>query len=319
MITTEATRSPRVGKDTQSVAVPRALPLPPQLPESFTTTDARDAGVARSRLSALDLAHPFHGARSRSVPVGVHDLAAALRPLLSEQQRFSHVTAALLHGMRMPEGWRDRRLHVSGQNADRAMRRPGVVGHTTTLEVTPVSSPFGLPLSSPVDTWAECAELMGTDDLIVMGDGLLRRRGPACAIDELATAVRRRRGRRGASRLRAALPHLRAGTDSARETMLRLLLTRAGLPEPLVNAELRDSAGHVIAHGDLVWPDERLVVEYDGRQHAEDPAQFAIDIRRLDDIAAAGFRVIRVDRDLMSSPTALAQRVRRGFTGRERS
>ena len=102
---------------------------------------------------------------------------------------------------------------------------------------------------------------------------------------------------------------IRANSDSARETMLRLAVTRAGFPEPSVNAPLRDGAGRVIAHGDLVWPEFRVVLEYEGRQHAEDPEQFAIDIRRLDRIAEASYRVIRVDRQLMAARAQLVRTI----------
>ena len=64
----------------------------------------------------------------------------------------------------------------------------------------------------------------------------------------------------------------------------------------------------MIAHGDLSWRRYRVVLEYEGRQHAEDAAQFAIDIRRLDDLADEDYRVIRVDRRLLrDEPTLLAK------------
>ncbi|MCU1534325.1 MAG: hypothetical protein JWR53_806, partial [Glaciihabitans sp.] len=68
--------------------------------------------------------------------------------------------------------------------------------------------------------------------------------------------------------------------------------------------------GAVIAHGDLTWPRERVILEYDGRQHAEDPAQFAVDIRRLDDLMEEGWRVIRVDRELLRRSAVLLGKLR---------
>jgi hypothetical protein len=164
-----------------------------------------------------------------------------------------------------------------------------------------VTAPSGLPVSTPIDAWCESSSLLTIDDLIVMGDGLLRRREPLANLEQLAAAVRARSGRRGTARLRVALSQIRASTDSARETTLRLAVVRAGFPEPEVNAVLRDSTGQVIGHGDLVWPEYKVVLEYEGRQHAEDPTQFAIDIRRLDRIAEADYRVIRVDRELLAA------------------
>lgn len=271
------------------------------------------AGMTRDRLRAQDLTHPFVGARALDTPADVHGLAAALAPLQTEDQFFSHLTSAELHGMRMPEGRRTLQLHVTGQDVSRAMRRPGVVGHKTTVPVRVVELGDGLRASHPVDAWCECAVLLPVDDLVVMGDGLIRRRNPVATIDQLARAVTRRGGQRGATRLRSALPQLRAGTDSARETILRLLVVRAGLPEPEVNAALLDLRGKTIAHGDLAWPQFRVVLEYDGRQHAEDPGQFAIDIRRLDDLAESHYRVIRVDKSLLANSSTLLAKVRRAL------
>jgi hypothetical protein len=288
--------------------MPSPPPLPLALGEAFTVAAALTEGVSPSRLRARDLRRPFHGARTLATSYVVPDLAIALSPLLGPTSRFSHLTAAELHGMRLPEGRRDPVLHVTGSGMRRGIRRPGVVGHISTVDARPVRV-AGLPVSAPIDAWCECAELLHLDDLVVMADGLLSRRHPVATPDELAAAARKRSGRRGAARLRVALGLARPGTDSARETMLRLLLVRAGIPDPEVNAPLR-SRGRVIAHGDLVWPAHRLVLEYDGRLHAESADQFAVDIRRLNDIADAGYRVIRVDRRLLAMRTDLLRRVR---------
>lgn len=272
--------------------------------------------MTRDRLRVRDLSRPFVGARTVNAPIVIRDFAQALAPLLRADQYFSHLTAAELQGMRMPE-WRwPQPLHVTGCEVDRAMRRPTVVGHKTALPVRVLELGSGLRASSPVDAWCECASLLSVDDLIVMGDGLIRRRGPLATLDELRMAVRCRSGLRGSARLRAVLPQLRAGTDSARETTLRLLVVRAGFPEPEVNAELVGLMGATIAHGDLVWPESRVVLEYDGRQHAENAAQFAIDIRRLDDIVEAGYRLIRVDKALLAEPGLVLPKLSRALRER---
>jgi hypothetical protein len=47
-------------------------------------------------------------------------------------------------------------------------------------------------------------------------------------------------GRRGRSALRLAIGCIRAGVESPRETLVRLMIVAAGLPEPVVNATVRD-------------------------------------------------------------------------------
>jgi hypothetical protein len=219
-------------------------------------------------------------------------------------QYFSHTTAAALHGMRLPSSHDSLILHVTYSRAHRSMRRPSVIGHKTTMP-PPLGEVDGLPVSLPIDVWCESAAILTVRDLIVMGDGLLRRKAPLATLEQLREVVAARRGRRGAARLRLALPHLRGRTDSARETELRLIVVRFGFPEPVVNDPLFNSHGTVIAHGDLVWPEYRTVLEYDGRQHAEDRVQFAIDVRRLNIIAQAKYHVIRVDAELFADRTQL--------------
>jgi hypothetical protein len=61
----------------------------------------------------------------------------------------------------------------------------------------------------------------------------------------------------------------RKGVDSPQETRLRLLLVLAGLPEPRVNLLLRGRDGSWRRRYDLAYELLRLIIEYDGRQHAE--------------------------------------------------
>jgi hypothetical protein len=294
----------------------RPAPLPESLGAFFTVSSALDLGVTRDRLRAGDLIRPFTGARSTTTPMTTRDHALALAPLLGPGQHFSHLTAAELLGLRMPERRLAQTLHVTYREAHRSMRRPNVIGHKSRETVPIMELPNGLRVSSPVAAWCESAALITLDDLIVMGDGLVSRRAPVADIEQLKRVVNNRPGRRGTARLRAALPWIRARTDSARETELRLLVTRAGFPEPEVNFPLVDDNGTLIAHGDLVWPNFRVMLEYEGRQHAEDTDQFAIDIRRLDNIAEIDYRVIRVDRQLMARRGTLFRKIATALAAR---
>jgi hypothetical protein len=284
-------------------------PLPRSLDTAFSVAAALDAGVTRDRLRTRDLARPYTGGRARDEPHDVRSRALALVPLLHPDQYFSHTTAAELQGLRMPERHLPPLLHLTYRDAHRAMRRPGIVGHKTLRPAPVVRLDGGIPVSAPLAAWCESVPLLGVDELIAMGDGLVCRRSPVATLDDLRDAALSRAGQRGAARLRLALPHIRSGTDSFRETLLRLVVVRGGLPEPEVNPPLTDRHGVVIAHGDIAWRRYRVVLEYEGRQHAEDAEQFAIDIRRLDDLAAEDYRVIRVDRRLLRDEATLLSKI----------
>ncbi|WP_395244529.1 DUF559 domain-containing protein [Agromyces sp. MMS24-K17] len=172
-------------------------------------------------------------------------------------------------------------------------RGRGVIGHRTTPgRVIPVSI-FGLPTVSPEDAWCQLAGTLGVRELVVAADSLLRRQAPISDREALAAAMERHAGCRGHRRLGAAFGLARPGTDSVPETELRLDLIAHGLPEPAVNATILDRHGRRIAIGDLVYARYRVLVEYDGEQHRTDDRQFGRDVNRLDDLARAGWRVIR--------------------------
>ncbi len=93
------------------------------------------------------------------------------------------------------------------------------------------------------------------------------------------------------------------------ETVLRLAIVRAGLPEPVVNYAI--DVGERLLHADLAYPQERLAVEYDGDQHRIDARQYERDIDRLWRIEARGWRVIRINKShLLGSGGEAIRRVR---------
>ena len=51
------------------------------------------------------------------------------------------------------------------------------------------------------------------------------------------------------------------------ETRTRLMFVKAGIPEPRLNAAVRDADGEWLLTGDLVWDEKRVVAEYQGSTH----------------------------------------------------
>jgi very-short-patch-repair endonuclease len=290
----------------------QSRPLPSTVDvNAFTVASALANGATRRRLRAKDLTAPFHGVRvaGRSDSWEAKLRAYAVR--MPDGGRFSHTTAALLHGMRMPSGHIPDSLHVTVPTSRRAPRVRGTVGHRLANAGPPVPV-RGLEASAPVQAWLECSTLLTADDLVIMGDGLLRRHAPVASLHELEAAVRAHGNARGARRLREALELVRSGTDSPMETVLRVAIIRWGFEEPEVNGEV--VVADRILHGDLVFRDARVVVEYDGKVHEEAAAYFA-DICRLDAMMEAGWRVIRVDRSLMAQPLVLRAKLQRALGG----
>jgi hypothetical protein len=165
--------------------------------------------------------------------------------------------------------------------------------------------------------WCQLATQLGLDDLIAAGDAFVsgeRVRGgfrtvPWCSIGDLRAAVDRHRPARGTAKLDAALPSVRAGVDSRRETLLRLLIVRCGYPEPEVGFGV-DIGGGVVLHPDLSYPGRKVAIEYEGDEHRTDRRRWADDIARVRALEAAGWRVLRVTAADLAAPAGFLSALR---------
>jgi len=282
-------------------------PLPEELPDAFDIATATGLGVPPGRLRRADLASPYRGVRLRGARPPAHDfraMCAAYAPRLKPWQFFSHETALGLLGVPLPEWPHRPAVHVAAHRPAREPRLRGVVGHRLqTREPAVLRTSSGMPVEHPVRAWRQCARIWRLDDLIAAADHIVSRHwGDA---RDLAREIETMGDAAGAP-LRRALMMTRGGVRSARETRLRLRLVRAGLPEPDVAWVLRDRHGAFVAELDLSYPRYRVAVEYDGRVHAEDAAQFRRDADRWDRIRAEGFDLVRILNHHMQGDAAVA-------------
>ncbi|QDZ16386.1 DUF559 domain-containing protein [Humibacter ginsenosidimutans] len=88
---------------------------------------------------------------------------------------------------------------------------------------------------------------------------------------------------------------------------MRFELVCAGLPEPELNVDVFDAAGRFLGCVDMLYREERVVIEYLGMLHG---ASWARDVERLAALRAAGWTVIEVTAPLLSDTVELVRRVR---------
>ncbi|SDD04767.1 DUF559 domain-containing protein [Auraticoccus monumenti] len=292
-------------------------PLPEPLEgRGFTTAHARTVGVSAERLRRSDLQHPFHGLHAPAAhEMSARDLIALRSLSVPDGHWFSHTSAAVLHGLWLPERLTaDPTVHLSCVDPSRRRAGRGTQGHAVRPGTDVVQRVRGLPVQSPADVWASLAGELDALERVQLGDSLLRRQHPHSRLEDLRGACERRRGRRHSRALVAALEDVRAGTDSVKETELRLLLTSWGFPEPQVNLPIVDAAGDLVAIGDLVWEEYRVVCEYDGDQHRTDRRQYERDLDRLEHLGWEGWRVVRAQqRHLRAERHTLRRRVARAL------
>ena len=278
----------------------RETALPPELGQrAFTVAEARGLGVTQGRLRHRGLSCPAYGVRQAGTDprrTGLAQLAAATKLVLPAGSAFSHLTAARLLGLPVPRRWAPTEtLDVMNVSAAAKIRRAGCSGHRG-LESRHTVQRNGLRIVSPADTWCDLAGTgaMDLDELIVVGDAVVHyRRGIPYA--QLAEAVNRRRGGRGAKLMAEALPQLRPRNNSPMETTARLLFLRGGLPEPELNVVINDqSSGQWLSDSDFVWREQRVVAEFDGDHHRTDRQQWQNDVARRENLQDDGWAFVQL-------------------------
>jgi very-short-patch-repair endonuclease len=162
----------------------------------------------------------------------------------------------------------------------------------------------GLALTSPARTIIDVA---GTESLDVAEGALAEARVQRLvSLRQLERVIERAPTLKGSSviRLLLAAEGEDGYTRSNAERRMNELVDSAGLAKPRSNAPL---LGYV---ADFLWPRERLIVEVDGYKFHGHRARFESDRRRDQQLAAAGYRVVRVTwRQLRDEPLAVIANV----------
>lgn len=270
----------------------------------FTLESARVSGVSAARLRQPDVAHVSRGLYRPSD--WSFELEAAARALsaASPGAWISHATAARIHCQVLPPWLADSmELHLSKPRSLPEVRRKGVTGHTVLALDAEIEAIDGIRISTRSRTWLDLARRLSVSELVCMGDQLIRvprvdfegRIPPFDTLDGLRSLVGRHPNLQGVVRAREALDMMRVGADSAPETLLRLAMADAGLPEPDLQLALRrDAAASPTA--DLGYRHRRLAIQYDGAHHLSE-AQSLSDRRRDKAFESAGWTVLIFDRN----------------------
>lgn len=210
-------------------------------------------------------------------------------------------TAAAWHGSK----WVDDRLPIAliWSNA-RAPR--GIQTHDISLAAGEFDAVAGLPVTTPQRTAFDIGRAKPMGTAVARLDALMR--ATDVTVPEVCEIAALHRGARGLRQLETALGLVDTGSQSPKETWLRLLLIRAGLPRPTTQIPVVTADGARVYHLDMGWADSMVAVEYDGEQHRLDRRQYAWDIRRGEDLARLGWIVIRVV--VTDHPADVIRRVR---------
>jgi len=268
--------------------------MPAQLPHDrpFSTAEAVSRGVSRHRLRTLlangELKQPARGWYER---VGMGRIlardAANRAELHSAPLVSAHVTAAALHGLRVPTP--DERLFFVCPRAEQQPDYgPSVVvlpagvgpGDITTLAGTAVTTLERTALDLARGCSLEFA-LVPIDHALTLG----------ATLASLRSARERMRGWPGTRILDVALAHADGRSESALESMSRGAMITAGLSTPRLQYTTRGRSGKRW-RADFVWVDEKVIGEADGFGKYATRGEHEKQTFRDEDLKAAGWTVV---------------------------
>jgi hypothetical protein len=214
------------------------------------------------------------------------------------------MSAAALHGSR----WIDSDLPAELIRKE-ACDVDGIAIHRARLRDDEICAVLSMPATTPARTAFDLGRRDRLETALIRVDALANATG--LKPQEVVCLANSRRGARGMVQLRRVIELMDGGAESPQETRTRLLLIAAGFRKPQTQILVVDEYGSFVGRVDMGWEEYKVGVEYDGPQHWTDPDQHARDIDRLHELAAQGWVIVRVSRDLLSHrPHVFLARVR---------
>ncbi|WP_182254593.1 hypothetical protein [Microbacterium esteraromaticum] len=300
--------------------------LPTRLGSTFAIGDAAAAGVTRWRRDTPDLHRPFRGVRTLEAPTTFARRIECYQPRMKPGHRFVGRTAARIWGLPLPQKWSiDEKVEVAVPHDRTPPGSRGVKGRRLSLHLAQTHRIGRIRVVDPLAAVLTCARELTEDQAVVMLDALLTPADnypdllvgrPVYTIAEIEDRIAAWRRFPGRETIRAALRRARPRVESPKETETRLLITRAGLPEPVIQYDITDR-DRVIARADLAYPALKIAIEYEGDGHRSSRDQWRRDIQRHRDLEDRGWIVIRLTQlDLDDGAASALSRIRRALLSR---
>lgn len=289
--------------------------LPPHLrARPFTRAEALTAGITDAMLRHARFSQLFRGIYIlASVELTLEIWCRAALRISPVDTVVSHVTALRVYGFSTGAPWP---IHISTRTATHT-RQKGIRPYQRKgrLEQRVID---GIAVTTPERTIVDIATKVRLTELVQASEWMIHQGWTTLeGLAEYALASHLD----GVRRLRRVLGYVREGVESPMETLVRLMLVFARLPEPACNLRILDSAGYFLARGDLVYADYLVLVEYDGWHHERNAAQRQHDLVRRESLEAAGWRIIVIMVEDLKDSRAVVRRVHRalvsnGYDGR---
>lgn len=197
-------------------------------------------------------------------------------------------SASALHGAR----WIDPTLPAAIIDVNR-FAIAGVQAWEERIDGDEIAVVGGMRVTTPPRTALDLARRLPLSVAVPAIDALAQ--ATELKMPDVDALLDRYRGRRGLKAARRALALVDGGSQSPKETWLRLLLADAGFPPVQTQIAVRNEWGWVEAYLDMGWDDIKVAAEYDGDGHRSNRRQYVKDIRRMEMLERRyGWLVVRV-------------------------
>ncbi|MEO6471228.1 MAG: hypothetical protein ABIR57_05135 [Aeromicrobium sp.] len=171
------------------------------------------------------------------------------------------------------------------------------------LEVAHVAC--GCRVLSPERCLVDASTRRSMPDLVTAGDWLIRNQHMTRS--SFLTFVTDRHFD-GVVRARRIAELLDDCSESPRESLVRMILELSGLPRPICNRTYGD-AHEPFARPDMSYPEWKVAIEYDGRQHGLSLSQRTRDVWRRERMERIGWTFIVVTAADLRRPREIVNRV----------
>jgi hypothetical protein len=237
--------------------------------------------------------------------------AKAVYQRLGGRAVVSHQSALLLHGVAVSE-LELARVHVtrltgSGRSGD------SVCQHAARPPVCEWAEVDGVRVTSGARAVVEAIRATSYPVGVSVVDLALRLR--VATVEQLSDALELFANRPGIRSATWAVQFADGRAESVGESRLRVLLAELGLPAPIPQAEIYDTAGRLVARVDFLLSDWGVVVEFDGavKYGGGTPAALIAEKVREDRLRDLGYEVVRATWPDLDHPPHLRARLDRAI------
>jgi predicted transcriptional regulator of viral defense system len=191
------------------------------------------------------------------------------------------------------------------------VRLKGVSIHRAALPPDHRAVLLGVPVTTPARTVVDLARSGSFRDGVVTADAMLHAR--LTTHDELRTVLAACANWPGAAQARRVIQFADAKSESALESIGRVIFAEQGLPAPECQVQITVRPG-LVFRVDFRWKKFRTIAEADGLLKYSDPSALRSEKLRQEALSDLGYEIVRFTwKQLHQDPAGVADRIRHAF------